>query len=438
MRIKSYELENKLNRIEVDNNCTLGQLIGGILFLNARKKTSNLYRFLWSFRQLLMPISYQIPIHEWNQCKAKSTKILIVLISSSFRYKEFFDSLRSFKFSDIFITTGSSDKIKNETSYEKIKVINKVLPFRLIRAVWKQSKLPIVERFYILAIFTIQFKKYISFKNWLVTKNIDLVISDFDRYPSNIPWIMAARSENIKSISLVHGATHPIENYLPVLAEELWVWGEYQKTLFESKGVSNTKIRIIGNPKVSEFQSNVHRKWKCAGLGLTKMSNNERDRLIELFISGTKFFKEKVIKIHPQDSIADYSKYQNSGITIADNNTSVNEFLKNIDVLFVRRSQLGSDALPYNIPIIILCTDNSHLQNGQILNEYAGCPIISNSEDLKEELDELKTNNVYLDRRLNKQKEYFRSLYQYTSREAKEQLSFKLKKKLNLQKSEGN
>ena len=80
---------------------------------------------------------------------------------------------------------------------------------------------------------------------------------------------------------------------------------------------------------------------------------------------------------------------------------------------------MGSDALGLNIPIIVLdCGENWNLQNGRTLNTEAGCPIIQNGMELKQELQQLNDDPHYRETRLKNQKAYFEHLYAFTGEES--------------------
>jgi len=101
---------------------------------------------------------------------------------------------------------------------------------------------------------------------------------------------------------------------------------------------------------------------------------------------------------------------------------TVDTFLENIDVLCVRNSQLGSDALAYYKPIIVIDTQGfDFLQNGLLLNKYAGCPIVQNEEQLINELEALK-ESAYFKRRLSMQFSFFNKLFKYLGHESDIQL----------------
>ena len=177
----------------------------------------------------------------------------------------------------------------------------------------------------------------------------------------------------------------------------------------------NLSIVIVGNPKACGYKEKIVRDFKNIGIAMTAPPHEKRSMFLKLILNGIYGVEKCYIKPHPLDNSAHHLEMiNNENIMILGIHSSIEEFVNDIDVLCVRRSQIGSDALSYDIPIIV-CDgiQDGDLQNGQVLNEKAGCPIVNNSEALQIELFKLKTNNTYLETRLKCQKDYYNNLYSH-------------------------
>ena len=64
---------------------------------------------------------------------------------------------------------------------------------------------------------------------------------------------MASKKLNIPSFSLMHGNVHNDFGYVPILADQLLVWGRFQKDLFIKKaGANKDQIKVVGAPQFSD------------------------------------------------------------------------------------------------------------------------------------------------------------------------------------------
>lgn len=429
MNRRAKQIEKLLNRIRLSDRVGLGELVGGYLDQSWSNKPSYVHVVLWSLRQLFWPSRHRLQMQIWNYpYKRNQDQILICCASASSRHLDFFKWLEPLEDLVCWIVLGGPSLIPSKSLASNLPIGKKLVPLSLCRKIWQMLELSWLEKLQILSISSLQYRRYVVARQFIHDNYIRAVLTDFDRYPANVYWVLAARSLSIPTTSLVHGATNPIDHYLPVLADQLWVWGSYQQEQFRQYHGAELAIRIVGNPKVRSYQSKPLQNWHTAGLGMTKLPREQRLKLIDIFLHGTSSFSRRIIKIHPQEDIKDYQNYLDQGIEIICPKKNTKDFLESIDVLCTRRSQLGSDALPYDMPIIICDGINDgDLQNGKVLHEKAGCPIVNDAKSLKNELKLLQSDNVYLRHRLEKQKTYYSILYSYTGTDSVQEMNKALK-----------
>lgn len=79
--------------------------------------------------------------------------------------------------------------------------------------------------------------------------SVGLVLSDFDRAAYARPWVWSAKQRGVATVTMVHGS--PNENYVPVIADTVMVWGQVQADWFAVHS-PGTHVEIVGRPDMSE------------------------------------------------------------------------------------------------------------------------------------------------------------------------------------------
>lgn len=418
--ISLNKIEILLNNIVTSDEIPLGTLIAIKYNLVANQKS--LKSVIVPIINLLVPKKCTITLQAKN---SNRRKILIALATGSQRLTDFFKSVLFEEHSPI-VSIGNNHLLQQYEYTHSISKTMFILPLNTTIKILKIKELGIIDRIICLSLIKTQIGYYYLWKNHIKTSDYKIIVSDFDRYPTNIPLILAANQLKTPTATIVHGATTPLTNYIPVIANKLLIWGDYHKELFINSNHCSSDIHIIGNPKIKKIRTGKDKPITAIGFCTTKMPLNDKDKLLNLFLDGTKEYDLRIIKIHPLENTESYSNIikEYSNIQILDANSNPEYFLDSIDVLCTRRSQLGSDALSFNIPIIVI--DNifdDDLQNGLILNEKANCPIINDSIALSKELDRLKTDAAYYTLRLTDQSNFYNQLYKYVGNEAEAKLN---------------
>lgn len=290
-----------------------------------------------------------------------------------------------------------------------------------------RTSLTLKEKFLCFVKLSNRIKWFNFWEKYFIENKTDVVIADLDRYPSNVSSILAARALGVRNISLVHGSISPIDNYIPVVAEELWAWGAFHSKMFSSLIGNETKLLEVGNPKIS-FSPNSDLN-SIIGLALTVETDYKLRKIIDIFLAGTKGINS-IIKIHPNDNLDRYKDFKNSNTQIISNEYSSSEYLSKLKVICARRTQMGSDALLHNIPVIVIDgMDGVDLQNGSFLAEYARCPIVNNGKELESELVKLFTDKEYYRYRISQQNKCINLLYKFTGSASGEAMRRELERK---------
>ena len=93
-----------------------------------------------------------------------------------------------------------------------------------------------------------------SYSCWLKFLNVlmpPFVIVENDRNNLSSPIVMAKKIK-YSSFSLMHGNVGVDFGYVPILADQLLVWGKFQKDLLKKAGANNDQIKVVGAPQFSD------------------------------------------------------------------------------------------------------------------------------------------------------------------------------------------
>jgi hypothetical protein len=201
------------------------------------------------------------------------------------------------------------------------------------------------------------------------------VLSLADRGASGAPLVGAARRRDVPTLTIAHcpvGRTFG-RTFLPLNAERLLVWGDYQRHVFEELGLPADRITVVGCPGV-EGASPADRR-EAAALRLRALGVPDRPRRV-LVVTGpmrdqwrAAWFAEVtgaarqlpeaafVVRVHPSERAAFYLKRAGGldNIAVLENaDAGLDETLSAVDAVVVHGSSIGLDALVHGKELFIL------------------------------------------------------------------------------------
>ena len=275
-------------------------------------------------------------------------------------------------------------------------------------------------------IYTI-FTQLIITENWIrffKQNNIKLVVIDFDRDFSTSSMVLAAKQVGVKTVTLVHGILNPPFAYVPVLADIIFCWGNYQKTQLLSYGVPEDKIVITGNPiaednkLVNELNRNDKLK-RIIGVGLNPMPENKNIEMLNFLFNNLvdDDHIEWVIKLHPAMRKEHWNELIiKNNVEILDSKDITNDvFFELIDLLIVGNSGLGFEAISANVPVWVYRVSDGKSGNDGVMIEEANAPDIRIESVLKSEFQLLFSSDKYLIDLLKKQKNFVNGEFYFAS-----------------------
>ena len=246
----------------------------------------------------------------------------------------------------------------------------------------------------------IQLIKAICFLNFFTSqKNLRLVGGDYDRGADTAAFFAAASSLNLSSFTLQHGVINPPYGYHPLIADEIWVWGDMAKAQLVSLGVRGDNVRVMGTPIVKPIEINQTRKkalfthlnlkeGKVIVLALS-YADLTNDHLLVHFLNNIRSVyggphDNFLVKIHPSCKTEDFKWITKEfGFAIMPNPMDQSDFINLVDILLAHSSGIATEALYYGIRIGILDILPLSPGNGLELHKYFKVPMLKKVSDFE-------------------------------------------------------
>jgi len=274
----------------------------------------------------------------------------------------------------------------------------------------------------------IQLIKTLAILNFLKNqKKLSLIGGDYDRGHDTAPLFAAAKSLDILSFTLQHGVINPPYGYHPLIANEIWVWGDMAKEQLLSLGVSKKDIRLVGTPIIQDIEISKTRRQGLFNCLHLKKGNNvvlalsypdiNNDRLLVRFLHDIqKLYRDEndnfLVKLHPARNPEDYKWItKNFGFAILPNSMEQVDFMNLVDILLVHSSGIATEAFYFGIRVGILDILSISPGNGLELHKYFNVPLLKKVSDfgILRDASEIKLKNT--------------KIYYSTGRESKNKIS---------------
>lgn len=223
-----------------------------------------------------------------------------------------------------------------------------------------------------------------------------VILTEYDR---NALWsclVLAARKLGIPSLTLVHGVIErDAFGFSPVLADHILCWGELDRAKLIDAGEAPSRVTVAGCPRLSrELPSPSLEGRRRLGIAhdgpvamLATSPESTRFELAEAFCRAIEQLPgiSGVVRLHPSEDLASYQTMiaRHPTVSFVENKrASVDEALAATDVIVVRASGFGSDALVKRKPVVVLSPDQKPTGHDLDLIELAGCPHAHDADEL--------------------------------------------------------
>ncbi len=222
------------------------------------------------------------------------------------------------------------------------------------------------------------------------------ILTEYDR---NNLWsclVLAARKLGIPSLTLVHGVIErDAFGFAPVLADHILCWGELDRAKLVGAGEPPSRVAVAGCPRLSrDLPSPSLEGRRRLGIDhdgpvaiLATSPERYRLALAEAFCAAIEQLPgmSGVVRLHPSEDLTSYAAIIAGHPTVSfveNSRASTDEALAATDVVVVRASGFGSDALVKRKPVVVLSPEQKPTGHDLDLIELAGCPHAHDADEL--------------------------------------------------------
>jgi len=277
----------------------------------------------------------------------------------------------------------------------------------------------------LLDIFLVYLFGIIQLQNWIHffrNSEINLLVVDYDRDNRSSAMVLAAKSQGIKTITLVHGAMNPPYGFYPIIADRIFVWGNFQSEYLNSKGVAPEKVLIVGNSIVDKIERRVNPPVKDhripVGIALNPMGDGYNKQFLKHIIDYSINNNEVkfIVKLHASMTISDWMiEVQNENLFFYSfHDLTTPNFFSQIDTLIVGNSAIGYESVLNDIPVGVICIGENDQGNDFVMISNGGFLDITEKNAFNQFLTDIK-NKETLDMLLEKEKVFVLEKYYYAT-----------------------
>ena len=198
-------------------------------------------------------------------------------------------------------------------------------------------------------------------------------------------------------MTLVHGVIErDAFGFSPVLADHILCWGELDRAKLVDAGEAPSRVtggrvpaiesgpaQPIARGAAKARESIMTGRWPC----WRRPPSSTRFALAEAFCTAIEQLPgmSGVVRLHPSEDLTSYQTViaRHPTISFVENGrASMDEALAAADVVVVRASGSGSDALVKRKPVVVLSPDQQPTGHDLDLIELAGCPHAHDADEL--------------------------------------------------------
>lgn len=212
-----------------------------------------------------------------------------------------------------------------------------------------------------------QFSALFHYKEFFKEESIPYVLCEYDQYNEIAALILAAKEEGIPTYTQTHGLLNSKFAYTPLVAEYIFVWGNYHKQLLKSWGIDEAKIHVSGAVQYQQFedlnsQRNILLQSYGLGQRVISLATNPMQPAVQ---AGIILFVEALVAVlprewslvlrpHPSEQMEPYQvRLESIGVRVFDNShMSIQNLLGLSDFVLVWNSAFAVDALVNKIPTV--------------------------------------------------------------------------------------
>ena len=236
-----------------------------------------------------------------------------------------------------------------------------------------------------------------------------VILTEYDRNQLWSCLVLAARMLGIPTLTLVHGVMGPDAwSFSPVLADHILCWGELDRAKLLKAGEAPSSVTVAGCPRLNrelpgrslEGRRRLGIEHDGTVVMLATSPESIRFELAETFCKAIEQLPgmSGVVRLHPSEDLASYRTMiaRHPSVSFVENRrASMDEALAATDVVVVRASGFGSDALVKRKPVVVLSPDRKPTGHDWDLIELAGCPHAHDSDELAAVLGQMARDTAF-------------------------------------------
>ena len=278
--------------------------------------------------------------------------------------KIYFYSIDNFKGSDTNAKSINHNLWNIFEVFSRKQVFNAVMAFRRYL---KKRKLPLIH----IVPFSIHLIRQISafqtYRTLFQSQAVPYIVCEYDQYNEIAAFVLAARESETPTYTQTHGLLNSQFAYTPLIAENIFVWGQYHKQLLLSWGIDEARIHVSGAvqyQRVEDLNSKRNTLLESYGLGqrvISVATNPMQPAVQAALISFVETLLtllpnewSLVLRPHPSEQMGPYqARLENIGVKVFDNSLMpIQELLGLSDCVMVWNSAFAVDALVNKIPTV--------------------------------------------------------------------------------------
>ena len=239
---------------------------------------------------------------------------------------------------------------------------------RVIAVSWWNHLVPADAVPFFLDVLVVQSQRLLQSRALLSQQKPAVVLSDYDRHDFAVPMVLAARTLDIATVTLMHGTVGP--SYVPLQAQWAVCWGQRQATALKEAGTDAARLIIGGCPRVGDEVIELrdmqhdddpgHSRPLNVVLGTTPVGTRaEQLSIASMFCEALEGMDQIIgtVRVHPSEEIADYGHLglQFPSIRFEDSKkVSLRDSIAGCDVVVSHASGYGDDGILNGRPCVRL------------------------------------------------------------------------------------
>ena len=316
---------------------------------------------------------------------------------------------------DVFNKWPSGATVIDLTMLPKVEKLLWWREFRKCIPLWKKVLVDFESKYHLDSLMPILRTGFVKATYQLIRANKFLeltkpsvVVTDYDRSSQIAPFIAAANSLKIPTVTSIQNVTEssPSFGIFPSIAENICCWG---KMMFDDAIEHHEPLRklhvlgnqnYLGNTCSSDDGTGPSGAKYTITLALSPFRQEVVLRIVELFVDALSKMENVsgIIRLHPAQKRSDFTGYKFRNITLSTHSEISKDILIGKSLVVVgHETSFLTDAVLRGTPVVVLDLLSRPLKLGGKLIRHGGMPVVKSSKELRTTLGKILHDKNYLD-----------------------------------------